>query len=91
MIELGFEGLVSDAGLLNFRNEHGSIIAIIYVNDSLFCGPNPDLVKKLKEKFMQKWECWDLGDATEFLHMCIKREGSKVHIDQCTYLEMVLQ
>ena len=27
----------------------------------------------------------------EFLCMRIKREGSKVHIDQCTYLEMVLQ
>ena len=31
MIELGFEGLVSDAGLFIFRNEHGFIIAVIYV------------------------------------------------------------
>ena len=91
MIELGFEGLVSDAGLFIFRNEHGFVIAVIYVDDSLFCGPNAELVKELKNKFMQRWECQDLGDATEFLRMRIKREGSKVHIDQCTYLETVLQ
>ena len=91
MIEPGFEGLVSDAGLFIFRNEHGFIIAVIYVDDSLFCGPNTDLVKELKDKFMQRWECRDLGDATEFLHMRIKREGSKVQIDQCAYLETVLQ
>ena len=91
MIELGFEGLVSDAGLFIFRNERGFVIAIIYVGDSLFCGPNAELVKELKDKFMQRWECRDLGDATEFLRMRIKREGSKVHIDQCAYLETVLQ
>ena len=91
MIELGFEGLVSDAGFFIFRREHSFFIAIIYVDDSLFCRPNPDLVKELKEKFMQKWECRNLGDVMEFLHMCIKREGSKVHIDQSAYLEMVLQ
>ena len=91
MIELGFEGLVSDAGLFIFRNERGFVIAVIYVDDSLFCGPNAELVKELKDKFMQRWECRDLGDATEFLCMRIKREGSKVHIDQCAYLETVLQ
>ena len=36
MIELGFEGLVSDAGLFIFRNEQGFVIAVIYVDDSLF-------------------------------------------------------
>ena len=40
---------------------------------------------------MQKWETWDLGDVTEFLHMSTIEQGSKVHIDQCAYLETVLQ
>ncbi len=91
MIELGFEGLVSDAGIFIFRNEHGFVIAIIYVDDAIFCGPDIVLVMELKKKFMQRWECRDLGDVTEFLRMRITKEEGQVHLDQCTYLETVLQ
>ena len=91
MKELGFEGLTSDAGLFIFRNEHGFVIAVIYVDDALFCGPNKKQVLEIKERFMKRWECRDLGDATEFLRMRIYQEAGKVHIDQCAYLETVLQ
>ena len=91
MKELGFEGLVSDAGLFIFRSEHGFVIAVIYVDDALFCGPNKALVLELKQKFMQKWECRDLGDVTEFLRMSITQYSGKVHIDQRAYLETVLE
>ena len=91
MIELGFEGLVSDAGLFIYRDEHGFVIAIIYVDDAIFCGPNKALVKQLKDKFMKRWECRDLGNVMEFLHMRIIKEGSMVNIDQCTYLDTVLE
>ena len=40
---------------------------------------------------MHKWECRDLGPAEEFLHMRIQRNGSKILIDQCTYLEKVFE
>ena len=91
MISLGFEPLTSDAGLFIFQNGRDFIIAVIYVDDALFCGPNKVMVLKLKHEFMQKWECRDLGDVTEFLCMSITKESSKVHIDQCAYLETVLQ
>ena len=42
---------------------------IIYVDDALFCGPNKALVDEVKTLFMRKW---DLGPATEFLHMRIR-------------------
>ena len=91
MKELGFEGLTSDAGLFIYKDKRGFVIAVIYVDDALFCGPNKALVNELKQWFMQRWECRDLGDVTEFLRMRITREGSKVHLDQCAYLETVLQ
>ena len=91
MIELGFEGLVSDAGLFIYRDKHGFVITIIYVDDAIFCGPDKVLVKQLKDKFMQRWECWDLGDMMEFLCMRIIKEGSTVNVDQCTYLNTVLE
>ena len=89
MIELGLEGLVSDAGLFVYRDKHSFVIAVIYVDDAIFCRPNKALVKQLKDRFMQRWECWDLGDMTEFLRMRIIKEGSTVNIDQCTYLDTI--
>ena len=65
--------------------------AIIYVDDAIFCGPIKALVQKLKEAFMKRWECQDLGELKEFLRMRITRDGSKIHLDQCAYLRTVLE
>ena len=91
MEKLRFTSLSSDAGLFLFRNKNSFIIAIIYVDDTIFCGPFLALVNHLKEEFKKIWETWDLGDVTEFLRMRITRSGSKIHLDQCAYLETVLQ
>ena len=91
MIELGFENLVSDTGLYIFRDERGFVIAVIYVDDAIFCGPNKTLGQELKNKFMQRWEVRDLGDVTEFLRMHIIKIGRTINIDQCDYLNTVLQ
>ena len=91
MEELGFTSLASDAGVFYYRGEGSFIVAIIYVNDTIFCGPSKSLVLELKEAFMKRWETWDLGEVTEFLHMCITRQGSSIHLDQSTYLKTVLQ
>ena len=91
METLGFKSLTSDAGLFIYKSNQGFVIAVIYVDDTLFCGPSRSLVLKLKQEFMQKWETRDLGDVAEFLRMSIIKQGSKVHIDQCAYLETVLQ
>jgi len=91
MIELDFENLTSDAGLYIFKDERGFVITVIYVDDAIFCGPNKLLVQELKNKFMQRWEVRDLGDVTEFLRMRIIKVGRMINIDQCNYLETVLQ
>ena len=92
MKELSFERTVSDAGIFVHKTKNGSIIvAIVYVDDALFCGPDKDLVNSMKAKFMKKWECRDLGDGKEFLAMRITRRGRKILLDQCAYLEKILE
>jgi len=88
---LGFTCLNSDAGIFLYRNKESFVIAVIYVDDSLFCGPLTKLVKELKEKFQKIWETRDLGDVTEFLKMRINRVDRHIHIDQTVYLQTVLQ
>ena len=50
------------------------------------------LLNELKQKFMTRWECCDLGETTEFLGMYIShdRKNWKIFIDQCKYLKKVL-
>jgi hypothetical protein len=91
MKELGFESLKSDAGLFIYKSKNGFVIAVIYVDDALFCGPNRALVLELKQKFMKRWECRDLGEVTEFLRMRVTKESGRISIDQCAYLETVLE
>ena len=91
MEELGFTSLASDAGVFYYRGEGSFVVAIIYIDDAIFCGPSKSLVLKLKEAFMKRWETRDLGEVMEFLRMHITRQGSSIHLDQCTYLRTVLQ
>src|SRR5260221_2714923 len=40
---------------------------------------------------MTKWECCDVGDCKEFLRMRVQRKGRSIYIDQCSYLEKVVE
>ncbi|KAF8828358.1 hypothetical protein HHX47_DHR4000721 [Lentinula edodes] len=92
MKTLSLKHLSSDAGIFVRQGKDGSlVIAIIYVDDALFAGPDKKLVDSLKGKFMSHWECRDLSEAKEFLCMRITRHGKKIYIDQCTYLDKVLK
>ena len=91
MSELSFKHLKSKPGIFLYKKKGTTmVVAIIYVDDTLFCGPNKVLVDEVKVLFMHKWECRDLGPANEFLHMRIRQSGSKILIDQCTYLNKIL-
>ena len=88
---LGFECLNSNARVFLYRKKGNSCIAVVYVNDSFFTGPNKALNQQLKEAFIKKWECRDLGEIAEFLRMKISRSGSKIQLDQCAYLRTILK
>jgi len=61
MASLGCTRLLSDSGL--FVNKDKSIVAIVYVDDVLFMGANKKSLLELKQCFMKRWECRDLGDT----------------------------
>ena len=62
MRELRFKYLKSDAGIFLFKRKGSQmVIAIIYVDDALFYGPNKAIMDEVKTHFTKKWECRDLG------------------------------
>ena len=92
MKELGFEHPKSNAGIFLYRKKDTNIVVtVVYIDDALFCGPTKAIVDEIKGLFMKKWECRDLGPATSFLNMWIKHDGCKILIEQCSYLEKVLE
>ena len=70
MRELGFERLKSEARIFRY-NKKGTnlIVAIVYVDDTFFCGPDMAILNQIKAKFMTKWKCRDLDTLNEFLRM----------------------
>jgi len=90
--ELGFECLKSEAGIFFYKKKGTNIvIGIIYVDNALFCGPNKAVVDAIKAQFMRTWECRDLGEPNEFLRMRITHKGRAIHLDQCAYLQKVVE
>jgi len=85
--------LTTDAGVFVCQLDDGTIfLAIIYIDDALFIGPNQDFLHKKKAEFMTKWECRNLGEGNQdFLKMRIRRELNKFSIDQTSYLDKVLK
>jgi hypothetical protein len=77
MTELGFMRCKSNAGVYYFCDPktHKLVIAVVYVDDIGFLGQkNSQLLKQLKLKFSQQWECHDQGTMNEFLGMQILRD-----------------
>ena len=88
MKQIGFICLHSDAGI--FIHTCCEVLCITYVDDYIFAGKDLSMIMKIKQQFMKKWECRDLGEAKEFLKMRIRREGHKIILDQQDYLDKIV-
>ena len=90
--ELGFIRFSSDAGIFICRLADGSFVIIVaYVDDIMFIGPHTGLLVSKKRAFMERWDCRDLGECKEFLRMRITRKTNRILLDQCSYLEKVVE
>ena len=92
MKDMGFQKIYSDAGVFIFRKSNKIVIVLVYVDDALFMGNDHQLVLEMKKKFMKRWECRDLGQATDFLSMEIMypKEGC-IRISQKAYTIKIIK
>ena len=91
MKSLGFQRLLSDADLFVCKDYKEIIIAIVYVDNAMFFGKDKVRIDQKKKLFIDKWECRDLGEVKEFLHMHITCNGQTIKLDQCAHLDKVLE
>jgi hypothetical protein len=64
------------------------VIAIVYVDNALFFGPDKAFVNQMKAKFMKLWDCRDLGKPNEFIGIHIRQIGQCIKIDQCAVMQV---
>ena len=70
ILALGFKRCKSNAGVYYYydKKTKALVIAIVYVDDICFMGTKGSLLlNELKQKFMARWECCNLGETIEFL------------------------
>jgi hypothetical protein len=93
LVNLGFTCTRLDAGVYFKFIGADIIVIVIYVDDVLLMGSDKKMLKKNKEDFMKVFETRDLGEAKEYLGMCITRDCKKrtINLDQCAYAEKVLK
>jgi len=95
MLALGFKRYKSNAGVYYYQDKKTKalVIVIVYVDDVCFMGTRSSLLlNELKQKFMARWEYYDLGKTIEFLgmHISCNHKNQKIFINQYEYLEKVL-
>jgi hypothetical protein len=93
LVNLGFTCTRSDAGVYFKFIGADIIVIVIYVDNVLLMGSDKKMLKKNKQDFMNVFETRDLGEAKEYLGMCITRDRKKrtITLDQCAYAEKVLK
>ena len=82
MLALGFKRYKSNAGVYYYQDKKTKalVIVIVYVDDVCFMGTRGSLLlNELKQKFMARWECRDLGETTEFLGMHIIHDRKDIY------------
>jgi hypothetical protein len=89
--EMGLTPINSNAGIYIYWRGDNFVIAIVYVDDALFVGPNPALTHSVKDMVMKKWDCRNLGESGEFIGITFTRCDSKIYLDQRDYLEKVIE
>ena len=89
---MGWVRLTSDAGVFFYQDSNGKLaVIVVYVDDALFFSKDKKLIAFLKAEFNKRWECRNSEVTSEFLRIRIRREGSKIKIDQIPYLDKVLK
>jgi hypothetical protein len=89
--EMGLTPINSNASIYIYWCGDNFVIAIVYVDDGLFVGPNLALTCSVKDMVMKKWDCHNLGESSEFIGITFTRRDGKIYLDQRDYLKKVIE
>ena len=71
---IGFIDSMADPGLFTKHNGGESVFILTYVDDLLIAAATPDTVTKVKAALLRAFDARDMGEASLFLGMSVKRD-----------------
>ncbi|KAJ1695555.1 hypothetical protein LUZ63_012253 [Rhynchospora breviuscula] len=91
LIEFGFTASQYDPSLFFAHNKGHTTIVLVYVDDILITGSNPQFVKSCMTQLQSKFAIKDLGLLHYFLGIAVTTNHNGVHLSQSKYIHQVLQ
>ncbi|PKU71363.1 Retrovirus-related Pol polyprotein from transposon TNT 1-94 [Dendrobium catenatum] len=91
LLLLGFKHSQADPSLLSLHNNHIHIYLLVYVDDILITGNDPDAIKTLVTQLQSKFTMKNLGNAHHFLGIAIESSPDKYFLSQTTYAQSILR
>ena len=76
---------------VKYGSNSPEVIAIVYVDNVIFLGPDILKTSMSKDSFKAAWKCRDLRTTSEFLKIHIQRKGTVIILDQQAYLKKILK
>jgi hypothetical protein len=93
LVNIGFTRTCSDAHVYFKFIGVDIIVMVIYIDNGLLMESDKKMLKKNKKDFLKVFETRDLGEAKEYLGICITQDHKKhtITLAQCAYAEKVLK
>lgn len=87
----GFEQSRNEPSLYVKKGAQDFLIVCLYVDDLIYVGTNPYMVKEFKEAMMKEYEMTDLGLMKYFLGIQVRQSKGEIFMSQEKYLDEVLR
>jgi hypothetical protein len=90
LMELGFVASLVDTSLFILNSGLHNIFMLIYVDDIIITGSNPDIIQALISKLQQEFPLKDLGPLHFFLGVQASWTATGLHLYQAKYIHTLL-
>ena len=90
LLHLGFQASLSDSSLFIFRQGSLVVYLLVYVDDIVLTGNNPQFLSSLIAQLSSAFELKDLGSLNYFLGLQITRSSKGLFLSQTKYAQDLL-
>ena len=80
-----------DACLFYYWIDGSIVLILIYVDDILIAAKDQSIIDELKDNFMKRFKCKDLGVVTRFLGVWVEYDRETLFLHQNTYTKEIVE
>lgn len=86
LLATGFQNSLADTSLFIFRKANQFVYVLVYVDDILITGTNPQMVQRVIDELANRFSIKDMGHISYFLGIEARRTSQGLHLMQKKYV-----